>query len=458
MSSSADTNIHRHIYQIDKANFSYQNQKTISVSPNVFEGYYPTDFTQLDDGKIIGITKDGGDSYNPYRGSGTLYEFSPEQKEYKKLMNIKDVFPDASYASQLFTTSENKVLGFFDVEGLQKSFLYNPETTEMEYVSEEAISPYLYNTNKWIRESENNLIRASNSSQKIERYHLLSHELEELFSFANYGAINHLMMYDENHLLFQLKKNDSAFLAKFNLSSLDLTFITDLNSYSGDYSAYDDRSINFNFVKTAEDVLVGEYIEKLNYSKWDVTYRKTVSFDLSTLEMRTLKSGNTKATKPKYSFIPDYYNSGDAFAVNVCRNYGEDAGFLRQVDVTMDSIYDIDEFEMPSWIYELDAEEEVFGFRLLKKLKSTKTPDFINEIEEGEIRAFYSNKTLNILTKKHIAQADFSIYDMTGRRVYAFNEKNFSQTKQTVVLETGTYILQMNIGGKGMAEKFVVAE
>lgn len=266
MSSYLDTNLHRHIYQIDKSNFSYQNRKTISVSPNVFEGFYPTDFTQLDDGKIIGITKDGGDSYNPYRGSGTLYEFNPEQKEYKKLMNIKDVFPDASYALQLFTTPENKVLGFFDVEGLQKSFLYNPESNEMEYISEEAISPYLYNTNKWIRESENSLIRANNSSQKMERYQMLTHELEELFYFANYGAIGNLIKYDEDDLLFQLRRNDSTFLANLDLSSLDLMIITDLNSYAGDYSGYDYSSINFNFVKTAEDLLVGEYIEHLDYS------------------------------------------------------------------------------------------------------------------------------------------------------------------------------------------------
>lgn len=457
MSSSLDTNIHRHIYQVDRHTYDYQNLKTIDVNPSVYKGFYPTDFTQLNDGKIIGITSHGGDSYNPYQGAGTLYQFSPEQKEYKKLMNIRDVFPNASFATQVFTTSENKVLGFYHAESLEKSFLYNPEATEVEYVSEEPINPYLYN-NKWIRESENSLIRANNPNQKFERYHILTHEIEELFSFVNYGAIDHLMMYDEDHLLFQLHKNDSSFLAHFNLSSLDLTIITDLNAYAGDYSAYDDRSINFSFIKTAEDLLVGEFIEKLNYSKWDITYRKTVSFDLSTLEMRTLNSGNTKSPKPQYSFISDYYNNGDAFAVNVCQHYGEDAGFLRQVDVIMDSIYNIDEFEMPSWIYELDAEEEEFGFRILKKLKANKIPDIINELEEGHIKAFYSNKTLNIQSKNHITQAEFSIFDMAGRQVFTFTKVNFIKTEHHLNLEAGTYILQTKLDRVFHSEKFIVPE
>lgn len=181
-----------------------------------------------------------------------------------------------------------------------------------------------------------------------------------------------------------------------------------------------------------------------------------MSFDLATLEMKTLSSGDEKSTKPKYSFIADYYNNGDAFAVNICQHYGEDAGFLRQVDVAIDSIYNIDEFEMPTWIYELDAEEEEYGFRIVKKLKSTKTPDFINEIEETKIKVFYSNKTLNIQSKNHIIQAEFSIFDMAGKQVSSFTRANFTQTEQPLNLEAGTYVLQIKLDSRSLAEKFVI--
>ncbi|NPD83705.1 T9SS type A sorting domain-containing protein [Lentimicrobium sp. L6] len=453
MFSTIDTNIHRHIYKIDNESFTYQNLKTISMNPNVYGGFYPTDFTQLENGGIIGITSKGGNTYEPYYGGGTLYQFNPETKAYQKLMNIVDEFPDATKASQVFTTSENKVLGFYYGVS-EKSFLYNPETKQLEYVSEEGFSPYHYK-NKWLRESGSSLIRANNSTQKMERYHISSHEIEELVPFGNL-EIDQMLLMDENNLLCQARATDSAVLMNFNIPSQEMSIVANLKDYKGDYSGYDYSSINFNFVKTAEHLLVGEFIEKLYYSKWDIAYRKTVSFDLSTLEMRTLNSGNSKANGTKYSFIADYNNNGDAFAVNVCRHYGDDAGFLRQVDVTMDSIYNIDEFEMPSWIYELDAEEEESGFRILKKLKSTKKPDFINEMEEAKIIAFYANQAIVINSEEYIKQAEFSIFDMMGRRVSSFSRANFTQTEQPLNIEAGTYVLQIKLDSRLLAEKFVI--
>lgn len=456
MSSSLDTNIHRHIYQINKEDLIYQNLKTISINPSIYQGFNPTDFTQLNNGDIIGITSKGGDSFNPYHGSGTLYQFTPETKNYKKLTNIIDLFPEAYGVSQIFTTSDDKILGFYHSWTVERSFIFNPETQSLDYISDWGSYTYSY-LNKWIRESESSLLRANNANGKLERYYISTHEVEELYSYEN-SSMDQLLLLDEENLLCQMRATDSVVLMSFNIPSQEMSLVANLKDYQGDYSGYDYSSINFSFVKTAEDLLVGEFIESLNYSKWDITYRKTVSFDLSTLEMRTLNSGNLKSTKPKYSFISDYYNNGDAFTVNVCQDYGDDAGFLRQVDVTMDSIYNIDAFEMPSWIYELDAEEEEFGFRILKKLKPTKTPDLINEIEEAHIKVFYSNQTISILSENHIVQADFSIYDMSGRRVFSFSKTNFTETKQVILLEAGTYILRMNLDGLSHSKKFIVTD
>ncbi len=456
MSSSLDTNIHRHIYQINKEDFVYQNLKTISVNPNIYEGFYPTDFTQLNNGDIIGITSKGGDSFNPFHGSGTLYQFTPRTKEYKKLTNIIDLFPDAYGVSQLFTTGENKILGFYHSWTDERSFIFNPETQSLDYLSDWGNSTYSY-ANKWIRESESSLLRANNANGKLERYHIPTHEIEELYSYEN-SAIAQLILLDEENLLCQVRATDSAALMNFNIPAQEMSLVVNLKDYSGDYSGYDYSSINFNYIKTDDGLLVGEYIEELDYSKWDITYRKIVSLDLTTLEMKTLSSGNEKSSKRKYSFIADYYKNGDAFAVNICRHYGQDAGFLRQIDVTLDSIYNIKEFEMPSWIYELDAEEEEFGFRILKKLKSTKKPDFINELEEAKIKAFYANQTLVINSEEYIKQAEFSIFDMAGRQVSSFSRQGFTKTEFNVNLESGTYILQMNLANQTDAIKFVVSE
>jgi len=457
--SKVDTTIHRQIYQFNPEQNEFDIMETINMSPKPIDGFYPGDFVQLDDGSIIGLTEKGGDTFDPYGGKGVLYKFNPITKDFNKLYNLIDVFPGISTASQLFKTIDNNVLGFYHSwtsKGYyEKSFIYNSQSNQIEIDS----STYLLNhIVQWIQEDSNSLLRANNTNQQLQRYNMSTHEVDNIYSFAGNGWFTNLILMDSENLLFQISRNDSLFLGTLNLLTFDLDIVCDLNRFGNEYSSAEEIRLSFSFVLTNDHTLIGDFEEDVRYGKWNRCYHRIVNFDLSNIEMKTISTYRTEMSRNKYSFIADYSQNGDAFAVNITDRYGYDAGFLKQIEIEYDTMMTLDAFEMPNYIYELDDGEEEFGYRILKKFDKISESNSVLELEESEIQIYYSQERLIIQSKEYINQAQMNIFDMSGRLVYEMVEHDFSRIEKLVHLRTGVYVVQVKTDTKIMSEKILVVE
>jgi len=462
LQSRIDTNIYRQIYTFDPNQNKFEVKKNISMNPSVLDGYSPVDFVQLDDGSIIGSTKYGGDSFSLglTKGKGSLYNFNPNTQAYEKLMNFIDVFSDIETPTQLFKIADNKVLGFYMAlsgkSAYEKSFVFNPQSNQIEFVSDPDPFNSFY-SDKWIDENDNNLLRANNTKQKLQRYNKSNHEIEDIYSLAGMGRLSNLILMDANELLALIRRNDSVFLGVLNLESFDLDIVTDINRFMDEYPNGEGIDLSFSFVLTAENTLVGDFAEQVKYGKWYRTYHRIVNFDLDNIEMKTISTYRTEMISSKYSFIADYDKNGNGYAINMTDSYGHDAGFLRHIEIASDTMTTLEAFEMPGFIYELDYEIEKFGYRVLKKFGDNSESNSIQEIEESQIKIYYNQEKLVIQSKDYIRQAQIHIFDMSGRLVYEFNESRFSNIEKTVHLKAGAYIIHLNAEDMTFSEKIVVA-
>ena len=458
--------IDRIVFSINPTTHEFSEIENIKYDYDPTDGYSPGDFVHTDEEIIYGFTKVSYLPEEPDHHGSLFYKLNRNTGEYQKLFYLRDAFSAITIGKQLFTGSSGRIFGFFsrvDSTDFCQSFVFNSMFDVLESISERR-----YSVSDWIEKSDEIIIGIDNRIPVIYSLNTATNELDTLYRHSK-GLFSNPLLTDDGNLIcalnipFNNTEFDSLTIVKFIFNESRLETIYQMNPLINEDvmpASPSGRRLSYKFTYNSQSGsrLIGDFWQNEQYSKWLKIYHRIIGIDLITNEITEFEIPETKTSWSQFSFIDDYSKTGSVYAINIADQYTAnawDCGFLRSIDPNNETFTVLDQFEpMATW-YEYDDGDEPTEFNLLKKIDISDLHHTVR-LASPHLKVFYANNKLNILSGNELEYAHIDIYDMLGRRVFQFTERDFYQTSRTLHISSGGYLVRISFSNSTESHKILV--